>query len=139
MGESAVLVVGETPSLGRSIVDLLEAENVPVRLVRDVDEEPSLLSLSSRFPIVIAACNGYICTTARRWARGELPDVAMIVVGARDPELAFMPGIHTVSLPLRPNPFLSLVRAIPRSISRARDLSRPHPVEEGPGHDPAPA
>ena len=91
------------------------------------------MSLSSRFPIVIAACNGYICTTARRWARGELPNVAMIVVGARDPELAFIPGIFAVSLPLRPNPFPeSWSESIPRTISQARDLSRSHPVEEGP-------
>ncbi len=107
-----MLVVGETPSLGRSIVDLLESGKVPSRLVYDVAAEPPLSNLSTRFPVVISACNEHICATARRWARGELPNVAMVVVGGRDPGLTAFPGIRVVSLPLVPAPFLALVHRL---------------------------
>ena len=107
-----VLVVGETPSLGRSIVDLLDSGDVPNRLVRNVEAELPLASLSGRFQLVIAACNQRWCATARRWARGECPDLTLVVVGSRDPDLPALPGVRVVPLPLRPARFLSLVRSL---------------------------
>lgn len=107
-----VLVVGETPSLGRSIVDLLESGNIPSQLVYDVNAEHPLSDLSGRFPVVISACNERYCATARRWARGELPNVAMVVVGDRDSGLPALSGVRVVSLPLLPAPFLALVHRL---------------------------
>ncbi|MGA7922667.1 MAG: hypothetical protein WCA77_01665, partial [Thermoplasmata archaeon] len=90
MEKRGVLVVGETPSLGRSIVDLMRTEYGVVRMVYDVSEEAPLSTLRERFSVVIAACNGYFCATARRWMRGEFPGVNLMVVGGRDPELLRM-------------------------------------------------
>lgn len=107
-----VLVVGETASLGRSIVDLLESGGVPHRLVSAIDAELSLARLSDRFPVVVAACNKHRCVTARRWVRGEFPGVALVVVGDRDVGLPELPGVRVVPLPLLPNRFLMLVRSL---------------------------
>jgi hypothetical protein len=112
MENQTVLVVGETPSLGQSIVDLLESGNVPTRFVHDVTTQAPLSSLFERFPLVIAASNRYVCATARRWSRGEFPDVVMVVVGARDPALTDMRGVRVVPLPLLPGPLLALVRSL---------------------------
>lgn len=113
-----VLVVGETPSLGRSIVDLLESGRVPSRYVRSVDPERPLSDLSGSVALVIAACNEHFCATARRWAE-ESPPLTLVVVGSRDPRLPGMPGVRVVPLPLRPGRFLSLIR----SLLGAHDLS----------------
>lgn len=112
MSSSSVLVVGETPSLGRSIVDLLESAGIESRLVADIGAEPPLGTLADRFPLVIAACNEPFCVTARRWARGEFPRTRLVVVGSRDPTLAGMPGATIVPLPLVPRPFVSLASAL---------------------------
>jgi hypothetical protein len=112
MQAPGVLVVAETPSLGRSIVDLLESGNIPSRLVYDVSVEHPLSNLAARFPVVISACNEHFCATARRWARGEFPNVDMVVVGDRDSELPSFAGVRVVSLPLVPAPFLALVHGL---------------------------
>jgi hypothetical protein len=112
MGSSEVLVVGETPSLGRAIADLLESGGITARLVVDIGAELPLSSLSRRFPVVIVACNGYFCATARRYARGELPNIELVVVGARDPALQGLTGIRVVPLPLVPGPLLALIREL---------------------------
>ena len=124
MESRKVLVVGETPSLGRSIVDLLDSGGVPNQLVRDLEVELPLTSLSHQFQLVIAACNQRWCATARRWALGECPDLTLVVVGSRDPGLPVVPGVRVVPLPLRPARFLSLVRSLIGSL----DLSRETPV-----------
>jgi hypothetical protein len=111
MEAGKVLVVGETPSLGRSIVDLLESGRVPSRYIRSVDPEQPLSDLSGRVPLVIAACNEHVCATARRWAR-ESPRVTLVVVGSRDRGLPVLPGVRVVPLPLRPARFLSLIRSL---------------------------
>lgn len=120
MGDSAVLVVGETPSLGRSIYDLLDSEGVPANLEYDLTAESPLSTLYQRFPVVIAACNEHICATARRWTRGELPNVALVVVGARDGTLTKVDGIRVISLPLVPGPFLVMVNRLRKSGARPR-------------------
>lgn len=112
MGDASVLVVGETPSLGRSIHDLLESGGVPSRFEYDIGYGSPLSELHREFPIVVAACNEHFCDSARRWARGEIPGVSLIVVGARDPYLAKIPGIRVVPLPLVPGPFLTLVNRL---------------------------
>jgi hypothetical protein len=119
MTDRGVLVVGETPSLGRSIADLLESGDIPSRLVYDLGAERSLDELSGQFPVVVAACNEHFCATARRWARGELPHVAMVVVGDRDPGLPSIPGVEVVALPLLPSPFLALVHRLLDSANRS--------------------
>jgi hypothetical protein len=112
MESPEVLVVGETPSLGRSITDLLEAGHVRAQYVLDVASAVPLSTLADRFPVVIAACNRLYCTTARRWARGELPNVELVVVGSRDPAVIGGRNLHLVSLPLLPSKFLGLVREL---------------------------
>ncbi len=109
MESRGVLVVGETPSLGRSIADVLEAGGVPIRLVYDVSAAHPLATLVERYPVVVVACNEHFCATVRRWAREEFPGVAVVVVGDRDPGLALFPGLHVVPLPLRPAPFVARV------------------------------
>ena len=106
-----VLVVGETPSLGRSIVDLLESGSVPCRYVRAGDLEQSLSDLSGNVRLVIAACNEPVCTTARHWAR-KSPKGILVVVGSRDTGLSVLPGVRVVPLPLRPARLLSLIRSL---------------------------
>ncbi len=120
MDPRAVLVVGETPSLGRSVVDLLESANVPCRFVYDVSAGHPLASLSDRFPVVVAACNEHFCATARRWSRGEFPNVQLVVVGSRDPTLLTMPEVRVVPLPLLPGPLLALTATLLASAESAR-------------------
>ena len=112
MESSEVLVVGETPSLGRSITDLLQSGDVRTQYVLDVASEQPLSELASRFRVVVAACNGLYCNTARRWARGELPNVELVVVGSRDPLVVGGGNLHVVPLPLLPDKFLGMVRGL---------------------------
>lgn len=105
-------MVGETPSLGRSIADLLESGGVPAHYVDDVTSAQPLSSLANRFPVVIAACNEHYCATARQWVRGELPNVALVVVGSRDPLLARAGKVHLVPLPLLPSRFLGMIHGL---------------------------
>lgn len=107
-----ILVVGETPSLGRSIAELLETHGIAARCVFDLADVAPLGSLAERFPLVIAACNEPFCGTARRWARGEFPRTQLVVVGSRDPTLGEIPGVTVVPLPLVPRPFVSLASAL---------------------------
>src|SRR5580658_10826508 len=53
MRAQTVLVVGETPSLGRSVFYLLVSCSVPCRFVHDVVAESPLFNLAERFPIVV--------------------------------------------------------------------------------------
>jgi hypothetical protein len=112
MERFGVLVVGETPSLGRSITELLESENIPTRFVYDIGTEVPWPALAAQFPVVIVACNGPFCRTARRYARGELPHVSMVVVGSRDPAVHGIPGVRVIPLPLAPGPLLAAIREL---------------------------
>jgi hypothetical protein len=105
-----VLVVGETPSLGRSVRDLLESANVRCRLVSDLSTQDLEAWTPGQEPLVLVACNEAYCRTARRWARGELQGSELVVVGARDPELRGVPGARVVPLPLQREPLLTLLR-----------------------------
>jgi hypothetical protein len=112
MAPREIVVVGETPSLGRSIVDLLRAYGLPCRLVLDLRATDLAPSADPGGSVVFVACNQAYCATARRWARGELPNARLVVVGARDPELAAIPAIRVVPLPLRLQPLVTLAREL---------------------------
>ncbi len=101
-----VLVVGETPSLGRAIVDLLEAGGIRTAFVLDAREA------KGSFAAVVAACNAAYCDTLRAWLRGELPPSPLVLVGSRDPVGRSLPEAHLVDLPLKPESFVSLVRSM---------------------------
>ncbi len=115
MPAPAALIVGETPSLARSIRDLLDAGSVRVEHVDVLDEVGPLREVAARFPVVIAAASGPYCTTARAWAQGRLPGTALVVVGSRDPAVARLPGVHPVPLPLDPEELLALVQRLLRA------------------------
>jgi hypothetical protein len=127
MSSADVLVVGETPSLGRSIVDLLESERLRTQYVLDVESEAPVTSLRDRYAVIVVACNELFCATARRWLHGELPDIPLVVVGARDPILATSKGVHQVPLPLRPASFLETVRALLAGASHRHRPAAPMP------------
>ncbi len=110
MSDRVVVIVGETPSLGRSIGDLLATEGIPCRVVSDLTTDELESWRVGRAPVVLVACNEVYCRTARRWDRGELPGASLVVVGARDPELRNVRGAQIVPLPLRREPFVALVR-----------------------------
>jgi hypothetical protein len=129
-------VVGETPSLGHAISDLLESSGVTTRLEYDVGAMGPLPMLHRRFPVVIAACNEPFCATVRRWHRGEFPHVTLVVVGARDPFVAGSLGIHVVPLPLVPGPFLSLVKRLLATRSHTPPLAA-QPIPGTPPSAPA--
>jgi hypothetical protein len=110
VGARTVVVVGETPSLGRSIGDLLLTEGIPFRLVSDLNPREVDSWVPGPAPVLLVACNEAYCRTARRWARGELPGTSLVVVGARDPELRGLRGARIVSLPLQQEPLVVLLR-----------------------------
>ncbi len=117
-----VLVVSETPSLARSITDLLESDGHRVATPVDPGRE-FLRRLKDReepVRLVISASNGFYCETARRWMRGEVQGVDLIVVGSRDPGLRSGPHLHVIGLPLAPDAFLTLVRSL---LDRAAETS----------------
>jgi hypothetical protein len=105
-----VVVVAETPSLGRSIGDLLLTEGIPFRLVSDLSPREVESWAPGPAPVLLVACNEAYCRTARRWARGELPGTALVVVGGRDPELRDLRGARVVPLPLRHEPLVAVLR-----------------------------
>lgn len=110
-----VLVVDETPSLGSSLVSLLEAEGVPLRRFADLPAAESYHGRSGvPHPVVVVASNAHYCPTASRWALGELRQAHLIVVGTRDPALRSAGRLHVVRLPLEPQGFLELVRGLSR-------------------------
>lgn len=111
MSGSDLVVVAETPSLGRSLLDLLESGGHTGRLVVDLPSELPAEWVRSNDPVVVVACNAAFCRTARRWARGEFPFVRLVVVGSRDPVLATLPRVEVVRLPLSPSALLMAVAA----------------------------
>lgn len=135
LGPETIVVVGETPSLARSITDLLESDGFSVTTVGDPLRE---LTRSLRNPLapvslVITASNGHHCETARRWMRGEVSGVTLVVVGCRDPEVRPGPRVRVIGLPLAPEEFLQLVRRLlerpPVTLTarRSRAPRRPDP------------
>jgi hypothetical protein len=114
MAESAVVVIGETPSLASALVELLETEGVRVVAVHDLREAELLAGKDPlpAHPLLISASNGHYCPTARQWPEGSLRDSELVVVGTRDPDLRSCGRLHVVPLPLVPTEFLDLVREL---------------------------
>jgi len=108
-----VLVVDETPSLGSSVVALLEAEGVSVRRFADLHAaERYHARAGAPHPLVIVASNTHYCPSANRWAVGDLRDAHLVVVGTRDPALRSVGRLHVIRLPLQPSEFLELVHEL---------------------------
>ena len=113
--EPEVLVVDETPSLGSSLVSLLEAEGLPFRRFAALPAAEIYHERSgTAHPVVVVASNAHYCPTASRWALGDLRHAHLIVVGTRDPALRSAGRLHVVRLPLEPERFLELVRGLSR-------------------------
>lgn len=113
MSGDEVLVVDETPSLGGSVVSLLEAEGFAVRRFADLHGAESYhTGTCATHPVVIVASNAHYCPSAGRWALGALRDADLVVVGTRDPALRSAGRLHVVRLPLDPQGFLELVRRL---------------------------
>jgi hypothetical protein len=110
MGEVEVLVVGETPSLGRSITDLLIAGNIRAHYAMDLGDGRAA-DLPDTAPVVVLASNGSYSPFVRRWVERGPTNVALVVVGSRDTILArSWPGVHLVPLPLAPARFLEQIQ-----------------------------
>jgi hypothetical protein len=108
-----VLVVEETPSLGDSVVSLLESDGLPVRQFLDLAAAESYhVASDGAHPVVVVASNAHYCPSASRWALGSLRDAHLIIVGTRDPALRSAGRMHVVHLPLGPAEFLDLVRRL---------------------------
>lgn len=108
-----VLVVEETPSLGSSVVALLESDGLAVRQFLDLAAAESYHGASSApHPVIVVASNSHYCPSAGRWALGTLRDAHLVIVGTRDPALRSAGRMHVVRLPLAPAEFLDLVRTL---------------------------
>jgi hypothetical protein len=112
MDSSSVLVVAETPSLGRSIAQVLTSSDIPCHLVPRIGSVEVAHPPVALAPVIVVACNETYCETARRWAGGELPGFSLVVVGSRDPRIATLSGVHWVPLPLRPSELIDLTRSL---------------------------
>ena len=108
-----VLVVDETPSLGGSVVSLLEADGLAVRRFADLHGAESYHT-GTGIPhhLVVVASNTHYCPSAGHWALGSLRDADLVVVGTRDPALRSAGRLHVVRLPLEPPRFLELIRGL---------------------------
>lgn len=108
-----VLVVDEAPSLGGSVVGLLEADGIGVRRFADLETaERYHTSGHTGHPVVVVASNAHYCPSASRWALGPLRDADLVVVGTRDPALRSAGRLHVVRLPLEPQELLEMVRSL---------------------------
>jgi hypothetical protein len=127
VADPRVIVIGETASLGSSIMDLLSADGI------EATEVPSLAAAQlldertedRRRALLICASTRSPCDSARRWANGAFANADLIVVGSQDAAASPRNGVHLVSLPLRADEFLRLVRSLLSGGSTGIDLS-PH-------------
>ncbi len=112
MAEPTVLVVGETPSLGRALVDLLEAAGIATQYASEFPGAAPGARASGTPNVVVIASNSPHCATAREWLNGRHRPSRLLVVGSRDPRVLGAQEIERVDLPLEPDPFLRLVRSL---------------------------
>jgi len=118
MNAEEVLVVDETPSLGGSVVALLESEGLAVRRFADLHGAESYhTATGAPHTVVVVASNTHYCPSAGRWALGALRDADLVVVGTRDPALRSAGRLHVVPLPLDPQGLLELVRGFLHPVS----------------------
>jgi hypothetical protein len=109
-----VLLLKETPSLGDAVQELLEAIGDHVEPARSSEEAALQAQSSSRFDLVISACNRRPSGLLR--LLGTVPSaptrrLPVVVVGSPLEEGGTPPSwpVHTVSLPLVPDTFISLL------------------------------
>lgn len=111
MDASGVVVIGETPSLGEALVDLLRSDAIPVHYIT-AEPQRTREHLPRSVRVMIVASNSPFSPAARGWLAGEYSPRELVVVGSRDPALASARQIHRVPLPLDPERFLGLVRKL---------------------------
>ena len=128
MRNGDVLVVGETPSLGRALRDLLDSGRIPTRYTEDPAEAVLRSPVAGTLGLVVVACTGLDCETARRWRGLGFPPSALLVVGSRDPERLAAGGVRGVSLPIDPAGFLAMIERL-----RAGPPARSAPRVGAPG------
>jgi hypothetical protein len=112
MGVPEILVVGETPSLGRAIADLLDAAGLPSRLVAVPRPTASEPPAAGAYRVVVAACNAPESVTALAWHRGEFPRSSLVVVGSRYGVIPPSRNVEVIRLPLDPPYLVALVRRL---------------------------
>ena len=132
MRPKGLLVVGECPSLGRCVADLLGAYELETRFVVDIAATGPVTTLAERFGRVIVASTGYWCTTLRRWLAGEMPGVRLIVVGSRDPLLHTAEGVVSFDLPIDAARLITEVRGPPTTEETERNVARSWPDVDEP-------
>ncbi len=125
MPPGEVVVVGETPSLGRSIVDLLRADGIECRFVRELAPDEVGARGPAPRPVIIVGCNATVCRTARRWLHDGVPFERFLVVGARDPELHARPGLLLIPLPLAPESIVARTRSLLSPAASPLEPDRP--------------
>ncbi|HTW39691.1 MAG TPA: hypothetical protein VMF04_02380 [Thermoplasmata archaeon] len=110
MAPPKILVVGETPSLGRAIFDVLDAYGIESRYTIDLAEvgREGLREVS----VVVAASNSGYCSTLREQEQGRLNMHPLVVVGSRDPKAVAGPKVFPVGLPIEPVSFVQLIRSL---------------------------
>lgn len=118
MPTSKVLIVGESPSLGQSLADLMESAGLRSELVPAIDVLENGRSIGRTVPVVLVAGHGFHSETLRRWKGGDLNGSRIVVVGSRDPALAEARGVTRVDLPLDPGSLIDLVRGCVRAAER---------------------
>jgi hypothetical protein len=122
-----IVVITETPSLGRAIADLLETRGLEHRVIEDTKGGVPAFAIENRERLLVVACNSSYCETARRYVRGELSGVQMIVVGSRDPVLTGLPGVVVIPLPLDVSLLLSQLEHL-AGVSTKFTADRPGPT-----------
>ncbi len=112
-----ILLLKETPSLGDAVQELLEAIGDQVKLARSPEEAASSVRAPGRFDVVISACNrrpsGLLRLLRDRPASGT-GSVPVVFVGSPLDDALPPPcgPVHTVSLPLIPETFVSLLTRV---------------------------
>lgn len=114
MATAPIVVVLENPSLGSSLVDLLEAGHGPVNTVRDVEELERVLTAPPRAPhrLLLVASNRPQSRTVDAWSAGRLGGHPLVVVGPHESGLRSHGGLHVVALPIRIEEFLELIDSL---------------------------
>jgi hypothetical protein len=123
MHRPGVVVIGETPSLGRAIAELLETDGVHTHYLGVQRDGATVRGLAPTHPVIVVACNASYCLSVRQWIAGEFLSVPLVAVGTRDPILRDVPGSHPLELPLNPTELLRVVRGLldpPTSAAPAR-------------------
>jgi hypothetical protein len=137
MHRPGAVVIGETPSLGRAIAELLETDGVRTHYLEAQRDGALVRALAPTHPVIVVACNASFCQTVRQWLAGEFLSVPLVAVGTRDPVGRDVPGIHPLGLPLDPSELLRVVRgllepATPTSQPLARAPADRPGVPDGP-------